>query len=154
MYIFGGVSTSNAATNAVQMFNATDKSLIVLPCRMPRACANMKAVLWKDTAILLSVDNCFILDFPSMTWHERPLFKVDVSSFSVTVCGESLYVIGGVTVRKTRSGEAYTYSDEVKSVRVEDIVKSTNANWKHHGKLANRVSISTFGLVVAENYNF
>src|SRR6218665_1049373 len=95
IYVFGGLDKDQKWLNCVQVFNPVETKCTLLSIPIPSSIAYMRALSWKDYAILLGRDTCYVLDFENMTWHERKQFKTDSAAhyFVTIVENERIFII-------------------------------------------------------------
>jgi hypothetical protein len=139
VYLFGGRDEDAAANkdvelDCIQVFDMTTKQCSVLSQRLPRGEWLLRAVLWETSVILMSNRTCLIFDLNHHNIQQRDQFKADVSHFGLVLNNQTLFVIGGGTWKADASGKcAWTCTDEVKYVPVDDIVRSLQTvKWTQH----------------------
>jgi len=141
IYVFGGQDKDNNAVPYVQMYSTTGQSCTVLSESMPRVDYYywLSAVLWQTSAILLHYVTCLIYNFETGTWQVREQFKTDVGRFGLVLSNGTIYVAGG-------HGKS-THRDEIKKIRVMDIVENKPAVWKHHATLSQRAEVYCYAVL-------
>ena len=140
IYVFGGVDANDEDVAHVQAYDAAQHKCTLLQNAMPRAYAQMRAVVWETYAILLGRETCFIYNFETETWQERASFKTAVDFFGLVVDNQTLYIAGG--------GGFTSFTAEVRSVSVRDVIEDKQeVNWTHHAALPHPATVHAFSPV-------
>ena len=143
IYVFGGFKSDEV--DYVQVFDTASNSCSQLTQSMPQPSCLLRAVVWQTSAILFSPDSCFIFDFAKETWQERHQYGTGVSHFGVALEGQAVYIVGG-GAHAGPQGE-YTLTDDVKYVKVIDVLQDLPAIWSSHVKLKCPGMISAYGVM-------
>ena len=93
--------------------------------------------MWDKSVILINYRTCLIFDFEKQTFQQRNQFATGVLHFGLVLENQRIFIIGGGNGQTDSADKTtWTYSDEVKSVAVMDIINNQpTPNWIHHAKL-------------------
>lgn len=133
LYMFGSCNDhdkSFSVTN-VQVYDTKSNVCTLLPSEIPREDCFLRAVVWKNIAILLGNSTGFLFHLDTRTWQVRDRFKTDDVHFGLKICKGKLFVIGGVS--KWASSEASI----ARCIPVENILEDEPIEWRHHARLPN-----------------
>ena len=145
IYVFGGRDKDDHFVDHVQVYKPGQETCTLMGTSMPRAYNAMRAMLWETSVILLNRYTCFIYNFETQTWQEKEQFKTGVAWFASTLDSSTVYIAGGGTAVIDKDNKViWTYTDEIKSVSVLDIIANKPAVWTHHAKLPRAAMIDSF----------
>lgn len=147
LYIFGGIDADNIDVKDVQVYDTKLNTCSRLSQEMPIAAYHIRAVLWEETVILLSCDNCFLYNFETATWKERNKFKTDVFHFGLIAENNKIYVGGGFSRIAITGMETFPASDKVKYIPIANILEDKSVEWGHQATLSRLSFVYAFGKI-------
>ena len=137
IYVFGGMIQNIVDLDSVQMFDTSTKLCTELTQHLPRPERLLRAVMWDKSVILITYRTCLIFDLEKQTFQQRSQFAAGIIHFGLVLENQRIFIIGGCNSQTDSADKTtWTYSDEVKSVAVMDIINNQpTPNWIHHAKL-------------------
>jgi len=146
IYVFGGRDQNDKDLDCVQEFDTATKLCTVLTQRLPQPEPLLRAVMWDKSVILINRRTCLIFDLEQQTFQQRKQFAADIGHFGLVLENQRIFIIGGGMDQNDSTGKVtWTFSDEVKSVSVMDIINNqTSPNWIHHAKLPSPAVIQAY----------
>jgi len=135
IYVFGGIRQNIVDLDSVQMFDTSTKLCTELTQHLPQRL--LRAVMWDKSVILITYRTCLIFDLEKQTFQQRSQFAAGIIHFGLVLENQRIFIIGGCNSQTDSADKTtWTYSDEVKSVAVMDIINNQpTPNWIHHAKL-------------------
>jgi len=141
--LFGGEDSDKFAVNYVQFYIPTNKKCLLM-APMPQAREALRGILWKTSVILLGLNTCLIYNFKTGTWLKRESFKTGVHFFAAVLDNGTIFIAGGGVKRDGENNNTWTYTDEIKSVAVMDIIEDKEPVWNVHAKLTKPGMITAY----------
>lgn len=142
IYVFGGLCSKTNIVTDVQVYDLASQSCRLLESSLPDKDWIQAAVLWETSAILMGCYTCLLYNLETQTWLERKQFKTKLKHFGLVLNNQTLYLAGGgVCVKDKDNKYIWTYTDEVKSMSVLDIIEDKPAAWMLHAKLPKPASV-------------
>jgi len=142
--LFGGEDSDKLAVDHVQVYNTVKKGCTLM-APMPQAHDALRGMLWEMSVILLGRNTCLIYNFETRTWLEREPFKTGVHLFAAVLDNGTIFIAGGgVSKRDGENNKTWTYTDEIKSVAVMDIIEDKEPVWIHHATLTKPGAIAAY----------
>ena len=148
IYIFGGLDNEHHAVDYVQIYDTVHDTCSVLSQRMPSPAFLLRAALWETCTILLGRDICFMFDFETHTWRERPQFKTSVIHFGMVIENGHLFTFGGGDYQAGENGKTiWSFTDKVKSIPILDILEDNPAIWNEDITLNQPCLVHAYGVI-------
>jgi len=136
IYIFGGSSSGGIKMTSIQEYDPAQRTCNLLDSSLPYT-HWMRPVLWETSVILIGGVTCLVYNFETGIWQERKQYRTQVENCALALENGTIYVAGGADISKSEDSEEWnmSWTAEIRSVSVMDIMKDKPLDWKWHGKL-------------------